>query len=116
MAIKNPIYLFLPLPISPKIVFTLRKLGIFPLMVSKDPIHIFIIPHAIEIHIPPSLVRSRLDSLANRCKIIVIVTRICVFVNKLFKIKPDIPYGYTNRISSAISPTILLLYQIHLIF
>jgi len=69
-----------------------------------------------KIHIPPSPLRSRPDSLASRCKIIVIFTRICVFVNKLFKIRSDIPYGHTNRISSAISPTILLLYWIHLIF
>jgi len=83
-------------------------------MVSK--FHIFIIPHAMEFHIPPSSVRSRPDSLANKRKIRVIFTCICVFVNKLFKIKYDIPYGYMDRISSAISPTILLLYRIHLIF
>jgi hypothetical protein len=42
------------------------------------PIYIFITPHAIKIHIPPCLIQSKLDSLANRCKIIVIFTRICV--------------------------------------
>jgi len=40
----------------------------------------------------------------------------CVFINKLIKIRSDIPYSLTNSISSAISPIILLLYQIHLIF
>jgi hypothetical protein len=49
-------------------------------------------------------------------KIIVIFTRICVFVNKLVKIISDITYGPTDRISSSNSPTILLLYWIPLIF
>ncbi|MBS7551989.1 hypothetical protein KII05_11590, partial [Weissella confusa] len=47
---------------------------------------------------------------------IVIFTSIYVFINKLFKIRSDIPCGHTDRISPAISPTILLLYRIHLIF
>jgi len=43
----------------------------------KVSIHIFIIPHVTEIHIPPSPIWSGPDSLASRCKIIVIFTRIC---------------------------------------
>jgi hypothetical protein len=115
MVIKNSIYLFLPHQISNGVVFTLEVRN-FKFNRVQVPIHIFIIPLAIEIHIPPSPIRFSPNSLANRCKIIVIFTRICVFVNKLFKIRSDNPYGPSDRISSVISPTILLLYRIHLIF
>jgi len=115
MVIKNSIYLFLPNQISNGVVFTLEVRN-FKFNRVQVPIHIFIIPLAIEIHIPPSPIRFSPNFLANRCKIIVIFTRICVFVNKLFKIRSDNPYGLSDRISSVISPTILLLYRIHLIF
>jgi len=73
MAIKNPIYLFLPLQISLGIIFTL-KIKNFYFNGVQVPVHIFIIPHATKIHIPTSPVPSRPDSLASRCKIIVIDT------------------------------------------
>jgi len=115
MAIKNPIYQFLLLQISSGIVFTL-KIRNFQFNGVQVPIHIFISAHAMKIHIAPSPVRSKPDSLTSRCTIIVICTCICVFVNKLFKIRSDILYGHTDSIYSAINPTILLLYWIHLIF
>ena len=96
--------------------FLTWKLGIFNLIESQVPIHIFIIPHAKKIYIPPSPIQSRPDSLASRCQTIVIFIRICIFINKLFKIRSDILYDPTGRISSAMSPTILLLYRIHPIF
>jgi len=92
MVIKNSIYLFLPHQISNGVVFTLEVRN-FKFNRVQVPIHIFIIPLAIEIHIPPSPIRFSPNCLANRCKIIVIFTRICVFVNKLFKIRSDNPYG-----------------------
>jgi hypothetical protein len=112
---KNPIYLFLPLRISLEITFTLEVRN-FKFKGVQVPIYIFVIPYAMEIHIPPNPIRSRFDSMASRCKIIVIFTRIRVFINKLVKIRSDILYSPINRISSMISPTILLLYRIHFIF
>ena len=69
-----------------------------------------------KIHIAHSPIGSKPHSLANRCKIIVIFTYICVSINKLLKNRSGILYGSTNRISSAISSTVLLLYRILLIF
>ena len=40
----------------------------------------------------------------------------CVFINKLVKIRYDILYGPTDKISSMMSPTIMLLYLVDLIF
>jgi hypothetical protein len=45
------------------------------------PVHIFLIPHAMEIHIPPIPKWSELDSMASKCKIIVIFTRIDAFLS-----------------------------------
>ena len=54
MAIKNPIYLFLPLQINLGIVFTLKARN-FQFNCVQVPIHIFISAHATKIHIPPTL-------------------------------------------------------------
>jgi hypothetical protein len=75
------------------------------------PIHIFISPHATKIHIPLYPIWSRSNSLARRYKIMVIFTRIYVFINKLLKFRSDILNGSTDRISSAINPTIMLFSQ-----
>jgi len=56
---------FCPIPISLGIVFTL-KVRNFQFNGVQVLIHIFIIPHAMKIHIPPSPVRSILHSLAIR--------------------------------------------------
>jgi len=84
MAIKNLIYLFLLLQISFKIVFTFEVRN-FRFNGVQVPVHIFIIPYAMWIHIPPSPIWSRPDSLAIICKIIVIFIRICVFINNSSK-------------------------------
>ena len=75
--IKIPIHLFLSLQIHLGIIFTL-KVRNFWFNGVQVPIYIFITPHATKIHIPPCLIQSKPDSLANKCKIIVIFTCICV--------------------------------------
>ena len=75
--IKIPIHLFLSLQIHLGIIFTL-KVRNFWFNGVQVPIYIFITPHATKIHIPPCLIQSKPDSLANKCKIMVIFTCICV--------------------------------------
>jgi hypothetical protein len=65
IAIKNQIYLFLPLQISLGMVFTLEVRN-FQFNEVQVPVHIFLIPHAMEIHIPPIPKWSELDSMASR--------------------------------------------------
>ena len=111
MAIKNAVYLFLPLQISLWIVFTLKVRRNFQFNGDKVPIHMFIIPHATEIHIPPMFGPDLIPWLVDAN--IVIFTCICVFSSKSY-----LTFRTTIRIvfPRRSAPLFCCFIEIHLIF
>jgi hypothetical protein len=68
-----------------------------------------------EAYIPSCSIRHKPVSLAYKCKLIVIITHICVIINKLIKISSIILYSPSNITASAFIPTIMLLHWVHFI-
>jgi len=67
-------------------------------------------------HIPFCSIWPKFVSLAYGCKVIFIITHLCMIINKLINVSVNILYNLLDSISSMINPINLLLHRIYIIF